>query len=243
MAYVDVTVASTKAVFTARFLERIGNPIHRFGIDQLPGPKRANASALFFGRQPSVIDTGDFGALQRPLCARWKKCSVSRAPQEGSMGLAKAKSDLEAVRREIAQLEAKLRNAKDREVKISHYIEMSELYGGERATDSLGSETSQRQRRTSSATSNVNDAVTACINYLREVKHPVKTKDLLKMLQDRGIDVGGQNPVTNLSAMLSRSEGLQADRTVGWSLCEASQKDDEEPIELESEKIESDFWT
>lgn len=157
------------------------------------------------------------------------------------MGLAKAKSDLEAVRREIAQLEAKLRNAKDREIKISHYIEMFELYSGERATDSVGSETSQRQRRTSSVTSNVNDAVTACINYLREVKHPVKTKDLLTMLQDRGIEVGGQNPVTNLSAMLSRSEGLQADRSVGWSLCEASQKDDEEPPELEDEKVEHDF--
>lgn len=48
---------------------------------------------------------------------------------------------------------------------------------------------------------------------------PIHTRDLLAQIAERGVTVGGQNPVANLSGFLSRDkERLVNSRTYGWSL-------------------------
>jgi hypothetical protein len=63
-------------------------------------------------------------------------------------------------------------------------------------------------------------AAREAIAVLRERGEPVQAKELLSVLRMRGIEIPGQNPVSNLSGYLSRSTELLADRAVGWSLKE-----------------------
>ena len=44
------------------------------------------------------------------------------------------------------------------------------------------------------------------------------TSELLEVLKERGIEIGGEKPEANLSAYLSKSEDFENDRRFGWSL-------------------------
>lgn len=46
----------------------------------------------------------------------------------------------------------------------------------------------------------------------------VHTRDLLRLLAVRGIDVGGTDKVLTLSAILNKSQEFVANRKIGWSL-------------------------
>ena len=59
------------------------------------------------------------------------------------------------------------------------------------------------------------------VELLRAKGQPIHTRDLLPQIAERGVTVGGQNPVANLSGFLSRDKGrLVNSRTYGWSLRE-----------------------
>lgn len=51
---------------------------------------------------------------------------------------------------------------------------------------------------------------------LSELKRPVPTRELVMFLAERGYEVGGQEPVSTLSARLSRSQRFVSDRKYGW---------------------------
>jgi hypothetical protein len=55
-------------------------------------------------------------------------------------------------------------------------------------------------------------------SFLDIQKSPVKTADLLVVLQQNGIDLGGAEPVNTLSALLSTSGQFQAYGRSGWRL-------------------------
>ena len=51
---------------------------------------------------------------------------------------------------------------------------------------------------------------------LRARGKPIKTVDLLPLLIDRGVEVGGKDSVATLSARLSNSDEFRSNRRVGW---------------------------
>jgi hypothetical protein len=68
-------------------------------------------------------------------------------------------------------------------------------------------------------------AVQECISILRETGKPIQTKTLFDMIQQRGVRLGGANPAQALSGYLSRTPGLIANRSAGWSLEEWQKPD------------------
>lgn len=51
---------------------------------------------------------------------------------------------------------------------------------------------------------------------ISDLGRPVKTRELLAIMSQRGFEVGGQDPVSTLSARLSRSQHIVNDRALGW---------------------------
>ncbi|WP_145750998.1 hypothetical protein [Nitrospirillum amazonense] len=63
---------------------------------------------------------------------------------------------------------------------------------------------------------------------------PVATSSLLRLLEDAGHVVPGQNPANTLSAMLSHAKQFKANGRAGWTLAAA---DDSEPENSEAEGV------
>lgn len=53
---------------------------------------------------------------------------------------------------------------------------------------------------------------------LKSAETPMKTRDLVAALKDQGVAIGGQNPVTNLSAKLSADARFVNRRRRGWEI-------------------------
>jgi hypothetical protein len=56
----------------------------------------------------------------------------------------------------------------------------------------------------------------AAVELLREAGQPIPTVELRLLLQDRGIEIGGKDPNSTLSARLSRAPLLYNHRGRGW---------------------------
>jgi hypothetical protein len=65
-------------------------------------------------------------------------------------------------------------------------------------------------------TGTISDTEREAANVIRELQRPVSTRDLLTMLMQRGIEVGGKDPLSTLSARLSRAPTLANKRGEGW---------------------------
>jgi hypothetical protein len=139
------------------------------------------------------------------------------------MSIQRAERELAALQRELAQLDARIDEARSRSIKLAHYIEMAREFG-EAAdapvarfnADATFSANGTRQRAPQGGMAG--RAVQECISILREHRKPMHTKDLSEIIGQRGIHLGGANPLQSLSGYLSRTPGLLADRSVGWSL-------------------------
>lgn len=149
------------------------------------------------------------------------------------MSLSKARTELTRVQREVSRLQELLNNAQALETKIMHYIEMVERFesgSGDPAGDKVAHTHSvgatDKPKPASSGVSY--DAVRATIRILREEGKPIRTVDLLPKLKMQGIEIGGNNPVANLSGFLSRSPELTANRSLGWHLSEWLELSDRE---------------
>lgn len=148
----------------------------------------------------------------------------NEANQGRPMSIQRAARELLALRQEIERLDARIGEARDRAVKLDHYIEMAREFGngaaGEAASESRTHRTESmngsRQRTPKGGMSG--RAVQECIAILRERRKPIHTKELSEMIGQRGFRLGGANPLQSLSGYLSRTPGLIANRSVGWSL-------------------------
>ena len=131
------------------------------------------------------------------------------------MSIAKAQAELHRVNREVMKLETQLTMARDRAMRLEHYIEVATQY--EKDGDDAGNaETDDRRPRS--------NAVSHTIRILEEAGVPLTIHDILQELGKAGIVIGGQNPVTNLSSSLSRSDELENIRGQGWSLTKWNRK-------------------
>ena len=136
------------------------------------------------------------------------------------MSIERARQDLVAVERDIVHLKGRLEIAEARRVKLISYIEISELYIT--AADAPKSPTQE--------SGTPPRVVQEVISILTDAGHPIRTRDLLPLLTLRGLRIGSQNPVTNLSGSLSKwKQLLIANRREGWSLVQSMSKADPIP--------------
>lgn len=138
------------------------------------------------------------------------------------MSLERAEADLAQARAEVRRYEQQLESARQRALKLEHYVELARHYAA--LAGGIDDEPRQGSKQRGGASV---DAVRVVIGLLREAKRPIKTRDLLATLRDRGIVLGGpaDRQVTNLSGYLSRNEELVNDRATGWSLKEWTASD------------------
>ncbi|MGF7211591.1 hypothetical protein GGE65_006208 [Skermanella aerolata] len=128
------------------------------------------------------------------------------------MSIEKAKSDLSKLTMEINRLDVMLSDARQRATKLRHYIEIAQAYEAESFVSSPAGRL---------GTPNKSALISSTVKSMLESERRfIRTRDLVGELMKKGIDVGGSNPVTNLSGFLSRSEDLYNDRTLGWGLAE-----------------------
>lgn len=60
--------------------------------------------------------------------------------------------------------------------------------------------------------------VSIAVEAILKAHGPTATKDLLPLLEEQGIEIGGDNKASTLSVMLSRNNKFVADRSTGWKL-------------------------
>lgn len=122
------------------------------------------------------------------------------------MSLDRATSDLAKLKLEVARLQAQLNAANEKVLKLEHYIEVTRAY--ESQQDDVD--------RVKGGVGTL--LVSTVIEILREKGTRQPTRLLVEELERRGLHIGGQNKITNLSGMLSRSGDLVSSRTEGWGL-------------------------
>lgn len=177
----------------------------------MDGSERLDALSRFpFPASPTLI---------RDHCRNFKlSCIGSGADDkirhespEPPMPMSKAEADLARANADVRRLEAQLEEARERAVKIAHYIEMARVY-------EAGESPIPQSKRGSGGRAAA--AAQMAVEILREKKRPLHTRDLLDEMNQRGLVFDSLNPVTNLSSALSRSGELIADRSTGWRLVE-----------------------
>lgn len=134
------------------------------------------------------------------------------------MSLAKAEADLVRLTNQIAELQKQIVIAESHAQKIRTYLEMARIYetGDAPAADSNSASRGGRP----AAVGISHDSVRLAIEAITRAQAPLHTRALIEILREGGVEVGGQNPLANLSGFLSRSEKLKNSRQHGWSLAE-----------------------
>ena len=64
----------------------------------------------------------------------------------------------------------------------------------------------------------------AAIAVLKGAGQPVSTEEMAERLRERGVDIGGRDPISTLYARLKRARALYYDRRLGWRLTEPRQE-------------------
>lgn len=146
-----------------------------------------------------------------------------------------------ALDREIAELELALR-ADPVYVKLQHLRGVRDLYAGARTglpmearpEENPATVTPQRRLPTSGVSVVILNAVR---DFLRGRPYPTPTRDIMSMLSERGISVGGTNPQNAVSSLMSKAPELRANGRSGWVLVETKLADDENPAKDTSPAI------
>lgn len=122
----------------------------------------------------------------------------------------------DALRSELGALEQQLQDD-PRFQKIQHLQQLLSLYdGGPAGTSSAPSAARARARRQGSQARE--EALTLAANFIEGRSEPTRTSDIFEYVVGQGVVIDGQSPVSNLSAMLSRSELFISHGRAGWTL-------------------------
>lgn len=127
------------------------------------------------------------------------------------MSIARATAEIAELREKAAQLREQFDRAMARITKLEAYVEVVREYGPVSTDRGI----SQSRRGGPTKADRFADAVE---EILREIGGALPTAEISNRLAERGMPVGGSNPVTNLSSILYRSKRFQNDRRLGWSL-------------------------
>jgi hypothetical protein len=132
-----------------------------------------------------------------------------------------AKAELEEVRRKAASLNER---AARLEAFIALYPEFQAKGGGASARPRAGGISFHATVTTEKSSSLV--IIAAAKELLSERGH-IKTADLVKMLSEKGIQIGGKTPQQKLAQILSRKKEVflpDKTRKKGWALTKAARK-------------------
>lgn len=139
-----------------------------------------------------------------------------------------------SLRKEIAELQHDL-SRDPRYVKLGRLQDVLELYAPADGTDVPHNAINHDGTRHTSASSSdsvapspkgrqLSDmrlrAVEFASDYLRGRSEPTPTREILLYIQREGLEISGKNPVSNLSAILSKSEGFESVGRSGWKLAQ-----------------------
>ncbi len=126
------------------------------------------------------------------------------------------------IRRATDRRDAALREAAKWDAFIKQYVE---LQGEPVPPNSV--RTDQRGPPRIFISGRLSETEHVAAEIIKERGRAIPTRDLLVELENRGVEVGGKDPASTLSARLSRSSVLVGRRGIGWSLKpEAPQKDE-----------------
>ncbi|MGW9330481.1 hypothetical protein [Bosea sp. NPDC055594] len=139
-----------------------------------------------------------------------------------------------AMRAEIAGLEASLRASPDpRAIKLHELQKMLALYEGRQAPEATAIQIAAIEPDRSPKPSNRRtsperqQALAAAREILREQSLPMKTAEIFKLVEARGIKLGGNDPQNNLSALLHNSDEFLSHGRLGWTVKRKPTVDDE----------------
>ena len=138
---------------------------------------------------------------------------VNGADREEGMSIARAEAELTILKGEFERTRLRFAELQQRIAKIQNYIDVAREF--ESTEDALPDKRTRIPQGGIGA-----QAIRLAIEMVRERGQPIPTRELVDMMKDRGLDVGGNNPITTLSSYLSRAPELSADRSRGWSLTE-----------------------
>jgi hypothetical protein len=139
-----------------------------------------------------------------------------------------AEADLIRLKQEADELRAKLAANEQKQGELTAYLKLLKVYG---PAPSMGDLDEPIEKDTALPHAEVKTPVTkrtpygrmveivqTCADILRETGRPWRTRDLLKELKARGLPVGGNDPMSNLSGRLGRSQQFRTHKTLGWHL-------------------------
>lgn len=145
------------------------------------------------------------------------------------MARERAEADLRRLTQEADVLRTKLADMDAKIEKLKIYLEMARLYEGTSyAPPAIMMRTSPPTGGRPSGVGVTAQAVEISKAAIRERGKPIHTRELLEILAEQNVVIGGANPVANLSGFLSRSHDLKNSRKYGWGLAEW-QTEDEAP--------------
>jgi hypothetical protein len=151
------------------------------------------------------------------------------------MSIERARADLDHLAKKGDDLRAELANVEAEAARIRIYLEYVERYRDEDPSASQLLAAAEHDdgnllEPESSLTSSQGGrprgggisemAVNAAVEYIRLTQTAQHARDLVEVLEQKGIHIKGANQVSNLSGYLSRSYQLKNDRAFGWSLAE-----------------------
>lgn len=140
------------------------------------------------------------------------------------MSINRAEADLVILETKATQLHAELAEVESNAVKIRAYIEMAKLYEhGSTISSAAPSAQAAQQQVTREFGGNFGKAITAVEGLIIAAGHPLHTRVLIDRLREMGIEIGGKEPVGNLSSALSRSGKFTNSRMNGWNLRDESE--------------------
>lgn len=133
---------------------------------------------------------------------------------------------------ELADIVAQIAALTKRRQELLEFVALGrKLYGGESAkTQSQDLFSSPDTNKVPTPRENSLKA-----RVLKEVRDfvslfgPTPTSDLVKMLEERGIEISGKDKGVTVSVILSRSNEFVSDRKNGWSLAEEKNPQDVAP--------------
>jgi hypothetical protein len=141
---------------------------------------------------------------------------VSRIDREEWMSIARAEAELTILKGEFERARVRYVELQQRITKIQNYIDVAREFEST-GVDSPRENPSERRSRIPQGGIGA-QAIRLAVEMVQERGKPIPTKELVDLMKARGLDVGGNNPITTLSSYLSRAPELSADRSRGWSL-------------------------